>query len=56
MAEIIAQSDAEFTLLGEVAGEKAVIDDEDFGSIRELDSLYKRVIPDMMDELPPEPM
>jgi len=56
LAEIIAQSDAEFTLLGEVAGEKAVIDDEDFGSIRELDSLYKRVIPDMMDELPPEPM
>ena len=56
MAEIIAQSDAEFTLLGEVAGEKAVIDDEDFGSIRELDSLYKRVIPDMMDELPPELM
>ncbi len=56
LAEIIAQSDVEFTLLGEVAGEKAVIDDEDFGSIRELDSLYGRVIPDMMDELPAEPM
>jgi len=49
LAELLASSSLEFSLLGEVTGKNAVVDGEDFGSIDELNELYESVIPAMMD-------
>ncbi|MFO7978761.1 MAG: phosphoribosylformylglycinamidine synthase subunit PurL [Bacteroidales bacterium] len=49
-AELMAQSDVEFSLLGEVTGQEAVVDGESFGTIAELDQLFESVIPGMMGE------
>ncbi len=50
LAEIMAQSDVAFTLLGEVAGDKAIVDGENYGTIAELAKRYDRTLPEMMDE------
>ncbi len=49
LAETIARSDVAFTLLGEVTGDKAIVDGENYGTIAELSKLYERVIPEMME-------
>ncbi len=51
LAAILAQTDVDFTLLGEVGGDQAVIDGESFGRIADLDLLYENVIPSLMDDL-----
>ncbi|MDR4987951.1 MAG: phosphoribosylformylglycinamidine synthase subunit PurL [Bacteroidales bacterium] len=50
LAEIIAASETECSLLGETGGEDAVVDHESFGSIRELTKRYESTIPGMMGE------
>ncbi len=50
LAEVMAASDVSFTLLGEVAGDSAIIDGESFGTIAELSKRYEGVLPEMMDE------
>ena len=47
-AAFLAQTNTEFSLLGEVIGTDAIIDNESFGSIEELDELFESVIPKMM--------
>lgn len=49
LAEMMAQTDVEWSLLGETGGTDAVIDDENVGSIKELDAIYESVLPEMMD-------
>ena len=49
LAELMAQTDVEWSLLGETGGLDAVIDGENYGSISELDRVYESVIPAMMD-------
>jgi len=47
-AAFLAQTNAEFSLLGEVIGTDAIVDGESFGSIEELDELFESIIPKMM--------
>jgi phosphoribosylformylglycinamidine synthase subunit PurL len=49
-AEFMAQTETEFSLLGEVSGKEAIIDGESFGSIAELEKIFESVIPHMMGE------
>jgi len=49
LAEYLAQTDVDWSLLGETEGSDAVIDGESFGSIKELDTIYESVLPEMMD-------
>ncbi len=51
LAGMLAQTDVEFTLLGEVTGNEAVIDSESYGKISELESLYENVIPSLMGDI-----
>ncbi|MFO8067419.1 MAG: phosphoribosylformylglycinamidine synthase subunit PurL [Bacteroidales bacterium] len=46
--EMMATSDVEFSFLGEVIENDAVIDGENFGKIKDLGSIYENVIPNMM--------
>lgn len=48
--ETLANSVVEFTFLGEVVDDNAVVDGESFGSIKELAEIYESVIPKMMGE------
>jgi phosphoribosylformylglycinamidine synthase subunit PurL len=48
--EMLAKSDVEFTYLGEVIEKDAIIDGENFGSIKEFGEIYESVIPKMMGE------
>ena len=48
LAEILAQSDVAFSLLGETGGHKAIVDDENFGEIAALNTIYESTIPSMM--------
>ncbi len=50
LAEVMASSDVAFTLLGEVVGDKAIVDGENYGTIAELTKRYDRALPEMMDE------
>ncbi len=50
LAALLAQTDVNFSLLGEVRGDQAIIDDESYGSVAELNALYESVIPSMMGE------
>ncbi len=50
LAEIIARSDVSFSLLGKVAGDKAIIDGDNYGEIAEMTKRYEGVLPEMMDE------
>lgn len=47
-AAFLAQTNTEFSLLGEVTGNEAMVDGQSFGSIKELDEIYESVIPKMM--------
>ncbi len=49
-AELMALSDVDFSLLGEVSGKEALVDGESFGSIKELMETSERVFPEMMGE------
>ncbi len=46
---MVANSDVEFSLLGEVEGSELIIDGESYGSIADLAALYDNVIHDMME-------
>ncbi len=48
LAEIIAQSDVAFSLLGETGGHEAIVDEESFGEIATLNAIYESTIPSMM--------
>ncbi len=48
--ELSAASDVEFTKLGETGGKKALIDNEDFGDIINLKSIYENAIGNKMAE------
>ncbi len=50
LAEMLAQTEVPFTVLGRVEGKDAVVDGASFGSIAELDALYERTLPGMMGE------
>ncbi len=50
LAELLAQTDVAFSLLGEVIGRHATIDGENFGSIEALIALHEGVIPTMMGD------
>lgn len=50
LAEIMAQTNVPFNLLGEVKGREAIVDEKSFGSISELNEIYEQVIPAMMGE------
>ncbi len=50
LAEFMAQTDVEWSLLGETGGTDAVVDNDNFGAIRGLDAIYESVIPNMMDQ------
>jgi len=47
-AAFLSQTGTEFSLLGEVSGNEAIVDGESFGSILDLDKLFESVIPKMM--------
>lgn len=47
-AALLAQKGIEFSLLGEVTGIHAYVDDESYGEIEELDKLFESTIPNMM--------
>ncbi len=49
-AELMALSDVDFSLLGEVSGQDAFIDGESYGSIKELIGVSERAFPEMMGE------
>lgn len=50
LAEMMAQTEVEFSLLGEVAGKNLVIDGESYGSLEELKEIFERAMPAMMGE------
>ncbi len=50
LAEVLAQAETGFSLLGEVCGDQAIIDEESYGSVAGLNALYESVIPAMMGE------
>lgn len=50
LAEVMAASDVSFTLLGEVVGDSAIIDGDNYGTIAELSKRYEGVLPEMMDK------
>lgn len=49
-AEFMAQTDTEWTLLGEVSGNEIVVDGLSFGRLDEIIKKYEEVIPAMMNE------
>ncbi len=49
-AALLAQTDVAFSLLGKVAGNHAIIDGADFGSIEQLTGLHESVIPAMIGD------
>ncbi len=53
LAALLARMDVPFSFLGEVGGGDAVVDRENFGSIRDLRYEYENSIPDMMGEPAP---
>jgi phosphoribosylformylglycinamidine synthase len=48
--ELVADSEVDFTNLGEVTGEKVIIDNEDFGDLSHFQDLYENSIGRMMEE------
>jgi phosphoribosylformylglycinamidine synthase len=48
--ELVADSEVDFTNLGEVTGEKVIIDDEDFGDLTHFQDLYENSMGRMMAE------
>lgn len=50
LAEMLAQTEVPFSLLGRVEGKDAVVDAVSFGSIAELDALHEGTLPAMMGE------
>ena len=50
LAEMLALSDVDFSLLGETGGTDAMVDGESYGSIECLDTLYENTIPNMVGE------
>ncbi len=50
LAETMARTETDFSLLGEVGGQQAIIDGESYGDLSELIELYEAVIPHMMGE------
>lgn len=50
LAELLAQTNVPFSILGEVKGSEAIVDGESFGTIDELNRIYEQVIPAMMGE------
>jgi len=50
LAEMLAQTEVPFTVLGQVEGKDAVVDTTSYGSITELDALFERTLPEMMGE------
>lgn len=48
LAEMLAQSDVNFSLLGETGGKEAIVDEESFGEIATLNAIYESTIPSMM--------
>jgi phosphoribosylformylglycinamidine synthase subunit PurL len=49
-AEMMAQTEVEFSLLGEVGGKEILIDGENFGSLEELKKICKGTLPGIMGE------
>ncbi len=50
LAEMLAMSDTDFSLLGETGGADAIIDDETYGSIDMLGRIYENSIPGLVGE------
>jgi phosphoribosylformylglycinamidine synthase subunit PurL len=50
LAEVLAQSDVAFSLLGETVGNQALVDNESYGTIAELEAIYEATLPAMMKQ------
>jgi phosphoribosylformylglycinamidine synthase subunit PurL len=49
-AELLAQTDVSFSLLGEVGGQEILLDGESFGSVEELKKIHAGTLPGLMGE------
>ncbi len=49
LAALFSISAVDFSLLGKVGGNQAVVDGQSFGTVKELDELFESVIPKMME-------
>jgi phosphoribosylformylglycinamidine synthase subunit PurL len=50
LAEVLAQNDVAFSLLGETVGNQALVDNESYGTIAELEAIYEATLPAMMKQ------
>ncbi|MBY0243890.1 MAG: phosphoribosylformylglycinamidine synthase subunit PurL [Sphingobacteriaceae bacterium] len=48
--ELMASSEIEFSLLGNVIAEKLIVDDESFGSVKEIKNIHANILHDLLGE------